>query len=151
MTSASIWAQSSKQTLGHFKTEVQIWPDETHQGRSKIPPLDLRDLLYKCRTVQVCFRSSTLEEILVSFSWHKFKVFQTPDEIIFLKDVIYSWETQRGRDTGRGRSKLPVGSPMQDSIPWDQYRSGRQKLNHWATQVSPDEIIFKHLVQAYPG
>ena len=75
--------------------------------------------------------------------------------LFFKKDFVYLFmrerERERGRDTGRGRSKLPVGSPMQDSIPWDQYRSGRQKLNHWATQVSPDEIIFKHLVQAYPG
>ena len=30
---------------------------------------------------------------------------------------IYSWETQRGRDTGRRRSRLPAGSPMWDSIP----------------------------------
>ena len=26
-------------------------------------------------------------------------------------------DTQRGRDIGRGRSRLPVGSPMWDSIP----------------------------------
>ena len=32
---------------------------------------------------------------------------------------IYSWGTQRGRgrDTGTGRSRLPAGSPMWDSIP----------------------------------
>ena len=37
----------------------------------------------------------------------------------FLKDLfIYSWETQRerGRDPSRGRSRLPLGSPMWDSI-----------------------------------
>ena len=37
----------------------------------------------------------------------------------FLKKIsfIYSWETQRGRDIGRGRSRLPTSSPMWDSIP----------------------------------
>ena len=29
-------------------------------------------------------------------------------------------DTERGRDTGRGRSRLPAGSPMQDSIPGPQ-------------------------------
>lgn len=55
----------------------------------------------------------------------------------FLK-FIYSWETHRGRDTGRGRSRLHAGSPMWDSIPGLQDRtlSQRQTLNHWATQAS---------------
>ena len=37
---------------------------------------------------------------------------------LFLKTVFIH---ERGRDTGRGRSRLPAGSPMQDSIPgpWD--------------------------------
>ena len=36
------------------------------------------------------------------------------------------------RDTGRGRSKLPVGSLMQDWIPgpWEHNLSQRQILNH---------------------
>ena len=44
---------------------------------------------------------------------------------------------ERGRDTGRGRSRFPAGSPMQDSIPgpWDHNLSQRQMLNCWATQV----------------
>ena len=29
-------------------------------------------------------------------------------------------DTERSRDIGRGRRKLPVGSPMQDSIPGPQ-------------------------------
>ena len=39
--------------------------------------------------------------------------------------------TERGRDTGRGRSRPPVGSPMEDSIPGLQdYALGqRQTLN----------------------
>ena len=39
----------------------------------------------------------------------------------FLKKIFYLFiheiHTERGRDTGRGRSRLPVGSPVQDSIP----------------------------------
>ena len=30
---------------------------------------------------------------------------------------IHKRQRERGRDTGRGRSRLPAGSPMQDSIP----------------------------------
>ena len=39
--------------------------------------------------------------------------------LFFLKDFIYLFmtHTHRGRDTGRGRSRLHAGSPMLDSIP----------------------------------
>ena len=45
---------------------------------------------------------------------------------------LFMRDTERGRDIGRGRSRLPVGSPMQDSIPgpWDHDLSQRQILNH---------------------
>ena len=42
------------------------------------------------------------------------------------KDFIYLFmrdtEKETGRDTGRGRSRVPAGSPMWDLIlgPWDQ-------------------------------
>ena len=51
---------------------------------------------------------------------------------------ICSWETQRGRDTDGGRSRLPVGSPMWDLIPelWDHALSWRQTLNHRTTKAS---------------
>ena len=41
---------------------------------------------------------------------------------------IHERHTEKGRDTGRGKSRLPVGSPMWDSIPglWDQDLSRRQ-------------------------
>ena len=41
-------------------------------------------------------------------------------------------DTEKGRDTGRGRSRLLAGSPMQDSIPrpWDHDLSQRQMLNY---------------------
>ena len=66
--------------------------------------------------------------------------------IYFLKDFIHLlWETQRGRDTGRGRSRLPAGSPMWDSIPGlqDHDLSGRQMLNHWATQAPLFIYLFR--------
>ena len=58
----------------------------------------------------------------------------------FKKNIlsIYSWERQRGRDVGRGRSRLFAGSPMWDSIsgPWDHTLGRRQAPNLWVTQVS---------------
>ena len=57
--------------------------------------------------------------------------------IYIFKDFIYLFmrDTERGRNIGRGRSRLPVGSPMWDSLlgHWDQDLSQRQTLNHWAT------------------
>ena len=40
-------------------------------------------------------------------------------------------DRERGRDTGRWRSRLPVGSPMWDSMPgpWDHALNPRQMLN----------------------
>ena len=40
-------------------------------------------------------------------------------------------DTERGRDTGRGRSRFPMGSPMQNWIPglWDHVVSQREMLN----------------------
>ena len=35
----------------------------------------------------------------------------------FLRFYLFMRERERGRDTGRGKSKLPAGSPMRDSIP----------------------------------
>ena len=59
-------------------------------------------------------------------------------------------DTQRGRDTGRGRTRLPVGSPMQNSIPGprDHALSQRQMHNHGATQVPLQWCISK---QDLPG
>ena len=52
----------------------------------------------------------------------------------FLKDFIYLFtrDTERGRDKGRGRSRLPAGNLMWDSIPgpWDHDLSQSQMLNH---------------------
>ena len=45
---------------------------------------------------------------------------------LFKKDFIYLFmrHTERGRDIGRGRSRLPVVSPMWDPLPgpWDLSR-----------------------------
>ena len=54
--------------------------------------------------------------------------------LYFFKDYIYLFmtDTERSRDIGRGRSRLPVGSLMQDLIsgPQDHDLSYRQMLNH---------------------
>ena len=52
-------------------------------------------------------------------------------------------ERERGRDTGRGRSRLHAGSPTQDSIPGPQGHTlgRRQALNCWATQGSPVSFL----------
>ena len=51
----------------------------------------------------------------------------------FFKDFIYLFmrNRERGRDIGRRRSRIPVGSPMWDSIPrpQDHDLSQRQTLN----------------------
>ena len=45
---------------------------------------------------------------------------------------IHERHRERGRDIGRGRSRLPAESPMQDSItgPRDRDLSRKQTLNH---------------------
>ena len=50
---------------------------------------------------------------------------------------IHERHRERGRDTGRGRTRLPAGNLMQDWIPGPRghTQSRRQMLNHWATQV----------------
>ena len=47
-------------------------------------------------------------------------------------------DIEKGRDIDRGRSTLPAGSLMRDSIPgpWDHDLKQRQTLNHRATQVT---------------
>ena len=84
------------------------------------------------------FKSSKLKRLMYPYyiillNWVKLDFLKT---ILF----IYSWETQRerGRDTGRGRSKLHAGSPMWDSIPGlqDHTLGWRQVLNHQVTQAS---------------
>ena len=45
---------------------------------------------------------------------------------------IHERHRERGRDIGRGRSRLPKGSLVQDSIPGsqDHHLSQRQRVNH---------------------
>ena len=42
-----------------------------------------------------------------------------PVYFLFLKDFIYLFmrDAERGRNTGKGKSRFPAGSPMWDSIP----------------------------------
>ena len=57
----------------------------------------------------------------------------------FLRFYIFIHERhrERSRYIGRGRNRLRIGSPMQNSIPGprDHNLSQRQMLNYWATQV----------------
>ena len=57
---------------------------------------------------------------------------------------------ERGRDTDRGRSRLPAGNLMWDSIPGpcDHDLSRRQTLNHGATQV-PQCLYFLYSVMMW--
>ena len=64
----------------------------------------------------------------------------------FLRLYLFIHErhtTERGRNIGRGRSRLCMGSQMWDSIPGPQDHdlSRRQKLNHRASQVPPLDFI----------
>ena len=53
---------------------------------------------------------------------------------VFLRFYLFTHERHRdrGRNIGRGRSRLLVGSPMWDSTPgpWDHNLSQRQMLDH---------------------
>ena len=60
----------------------------------------------------------------------------------FFFSYLFMRDPERGRDTGRGRSRLPEGSPMGVSIQTrDPALSWRQTLNHWATQA-PHDFFF---------
>ena len=56
---------------------------------------------------------------------------------------IHKRHTERGKDTGRGRSRLHAGIPLWDSIPGLQGHAlgQRQALNRGATQGSPDSSV----------
>ena len=67
---------------------------------------------------------------------------------------IHERHTERGRDTGRGRSRPHAGSLMWDSIPGphDHALSQRQVLNRWATQASQqNNFVLLVLPLAYPS
>ena len=61
---------------------------------------------------------------------------------------IHERHKERGKDTGRGRSRLHAGSPMWDSIPglWDHNLSWRQMLNCWATQASQCQVVLLQIL-----
>ena len=79
------------------------------------------------------------------------RVERTWERHFLKKDLfIYSWETERekGRDTGRGRSRFPAGSPMWDLIldprimPWAEGR-------HSTTE--PPKHPERHIIAPLPG
>ena len=92
-----------------------------------------------------CYHLMTLRSYSSFFSWHS-NVIIAKDPIenhLLLLDVMsfflrfYLFMRDRSRDTGRGRSRLPTGSPMWDLIPGprDHTLSPRQMFNHRTTQV----------------
>ena len=62
--------------------------------------------------------------------------------------IFHERHTERGRDTGRGRSWLPVGNLMQDSIsgPQDYALSQRQIFNCWAPK-HPEAVHFNEIAK----
>ena len=65
--------------------------------------------------------------------------------LFFFKDLfILERHRDRGRDIGKGRSRLPVGNGMRDLIPGpqDHALSQRQTLNYWVTQVALPDVLY---------
>ena len=88
--------------------------------------------VYGVPLVVFCFR------FVISFLWNWAMILDSK-VFFFLRFYLFIHErhTERDRDTGRGRSWLPVGNLMWDSIqgPQDHNLSQRHRLNHWATQM----------------
>ena len=61
-------------------------------------------------------------------------------------------DTERSRDIGRGRSRLPAGSLMRDSIPGprDHNLSQRQMRNHSAIQAPQEQCLIKIKAFSFP-
>ena len=83
-------------------------------------------------------------EVNIIFSWNSTTLgpLSGQKQAFFFKIYLFM------RDTGRGRSRLPVGSLMQDLNPGlqDHVLGQRQALNHWATQMfSPAPRFFLRL------
>ena len=57
-------------------------------------------------------------------------------DLFFLRFYLFMRDThtERGRDIGRGRSRLPTGSPMRDSIPGLQDHDPSQRQMHLTTE-----------------
>ncbi|XP_077736701.1 fibrous sheath-interacting protein 1 isoform X2 [Canis aureus] len=68
------------------------------------------------------------------------------DKLRKLKESVSHTERQRGRDTGRGRSRLHAGSPTWDSIPGlqDHAPGQRQAPNRCATLGSPGILLIAY-------
>ena len=74
--------------------------------------------------------------------------------VCLFKDFTYLFmrDTHREADTGKGRSRLRVGSLIRDSIPGprDHVPSQRQMLNHWATQAPLMSLLFWFVMHVFP-
>ena len=66
----------------------------------------------------------------------------------FILFYLFMRNTEKGRDIGRERSRLPTGSLMWDIIPrpWDHDLNQRQTFNHQATQVLLNLFILNKIL-----
>ena len=62
----------------------------------------------------------------------------------FFKDLIYLFmrDTEKGRDTGRGRSRLPAGTPKWDWIPGPQDQALSQRCSTTEPLRCPQIFFF---------
>ena len=97
----------------------------------------------------LCLPWSTLNSPLVSPCFLPLilpLLFSFSNQDFFLRFYLFIHErhTERGRNIGRERSRIPTGSLMQDLIPgtWDHVLNQRQMLNQWATQVPLQPSFF---------
>ena len=102
-----------------------------HLHRPSFCPLYI---LVPCSVTGICYSlclADSSPDPYVSGSFLSLRLF------FFLRFYLFIHERhrERGRDVGRGRSRLPTGTLMQDSIPGPQDHDQRQMINHWATQV----------------
>ena len=110
--------------------------DESHCSYNKVKTMSLFYSLWMMWAMPISqliptHCPLTLQPLVEMDSWELL--------FFFLRFYLFIHERhrERGRDIGRGRSRLPVGSPMWDSIPGpqDQDLSQRQTLNHRATRA----------------
>ena len=113
-------------------------------------------LLYPHKWTKVCIVIPKSEKWLIAqiqllFFSHWIHVLNS--NLLFFKDFIYLFmrERERGRDIGRGRSRLHAVSLTWDLILGlqDHALGWRQALNRWATQESPIHHSLSRFL--YPG
>ena len=133
------WAAKCLQGSKYFKNRMQKAVTTKYSDETE---LKLRICLSKTSLSEQKDKPHSEESHWQLNNWQRAHI----QNIFFFKILfICSWEThrERGRDTGRGRSRLHTGSRMRDSIPGlDPGSPGsgpglKAVLNRWATQAAP--------------